>query len=377
MADYQFWISDEEGVRLAPLVHLESAIYTRTVNDWGWCKERFPLNKFDEALIGVDHILEIERRPRVGVAYTTEWVGFLRKWRRFDADNGEPMIELGAMHMAELLDRRLIAFKTDTAQADKSGPADDVMKAFVRENAGNLAPLDEAGRPRDYGTEFSVQADASLGPTVDRQGGWKNLLQTLQQISLSSIPQTPAIYFDIVYAFAGGLATFEFRTYSGQVGTDRSTGLDRVIFSKARENLRAPVYEVDWSQERNYIYGLGPGIGVNRIVDPEKDVPRHTLTKWSRREDYQDARGETDVLGVASRAFEKLQASRPRERFTAELLDTPQHPYGEEWFFGDKAVAEYLSKQFTGNIESVAVEIKPDGSDSISARIESDSYATS
>lgn len=373
-ADYNIFISDPDGVRVAILPQIIRASYVRRQNDWGWATLLFPEELFDRSILEVDGILEIFRRASDEDPFVEEFVGFVRKWIYLDDAEGEVNVEVHAMHMNNLLDRRSIAFRSNRPEADKNGPADDVMKAFVRENCGESAPLDEAGRPRSYGSEFITQADVGAGPNVGRQASFKNLLLTLQQVQESSVTAANAIYFDIGHERVSGLSTFTFRTFQNQIGTDRSltTGTDPVVFSKDRENLKNPVYEVDWSEEWNYIWGLGPGIGTDRIVDPEKDVPRHTLTKWSRRERKQDARGETTQLGVAIRAFEALQTDRPRERFTAQLIDTPQVPYGAAWFFGDKVSAEYLNKTFDGNVEMVSVNIREDGDERITARIDSD-----
>jgi hypothetical protein len=380
MADYQILISDPTGVRKATLTELIEGTYVKVQNDYGVCNLRFPEEVFDRTLLEVDAILEIERRPTGGTAYVPDWQGLIRKWVYSDKPDGTVNVTVNAQHCNELLRRRDIAYRSHLPQAEKTGPADDIMKAYVRENASNLAPVDEAGRARDFGTEFIVAADTGQGPEVSRQGSFKDLLQVLQQISESTIPITGNnIYFGMEYGRSGGLATFTFETYVNQVGTDRTvtSGASPVIFSKARENLKNAVYTVDWSEEWNYIWGLGPGEGSSRIIDPEKDVPRHTLTKWSRRENYQDARGETTQLGVAIKAFERLQKERPRELFTGELIDTPQHPYGEEWFFGDKVTAEFLDKQFDGNIQALQVDILEDGNEVITARIDSDEAATS
>lgn len=378
MADFNIFLSDPDGVRKTLISQIITATYVRRQNDWGWATMVIPDELFDRSLIEVDAIIEIERRNSVGDPFVEEWVGLLRKWRFFDDPQGETNVEMSAMHEVELLNRRDIAYRSNRPEADKSGPADSVMKAFVNENAGAAAPVDEAGRPRSFGSEFFVEADAGVGPNVGRQGSFKNLLLTLKQISQSSITAGNSIYFDIQHERVGGLSTFTFKTFQNQIGTDRSvgTGTDPVVFSEARENLRDPSYEVDWSDEWNYIYGTGPGIGTDRIIDPEKNVPRHTLTKWSRRENHQDARGETTQLGVAIRAFERLQEERPRERFTGQLIDTPSQKYGVDWFFGDKATAEYLDKRFDGNIDMVSVTIKEDGDEEIVARLDSDDAAT-
>jgi hypothetical protein len=359
---------------------LISGSYTLVQNDYGVAVMTFPEELFDRTQLEVDAILEIERKPTGLTSYVQEWQGFIRKWSYVDKPDGTVNVIVTAHHCNELLRRRDIAYRSHLPQAEKTGPADDIMKAYVRENASNLAPVDEAGRARDFGSEFVVEADAGLGPEVSRQGSFKDLLQVLQQISESTIPKDGNnIYFGMEYGRSGGLATFTFKTYVDQVGTDRTVtdGSSPVIFSKARENLKDATYTVDWSEEWNYIWGLGPGEGSTRIIDPEKDVPRHTLTKWSRRENYQDARGETTQLGVAIKAFERLQKERPRELFSGQLIDTPQHPYGSEWFFGDKVTAEFLDNQFDGNIQSLRVDIKEDGDEKITARIDSDAPATS
>jgi len=369
-AEHRLVVRTHDGVYLRELETWESIQYGRFLNNVGWFMIVMSPDGADD-LPDVDRLIEFWRKPEGGEE-RLEMVGFCRYWDWFEAGAGNDRLRIGGEDQMGLLQRRVIAFNATTSQSEKTDEADDLIKAIMRENMGSLAPLDEAGRPRAFpSTHFEVMGDLADAPSVTRSFAWRNVLDVLQEVAESSREQGTPLYFDLEPTGAG---TFAFRTWTNVRGVDRTAtaGLNPLIFSQEAGNLTDPFLREDWRDEWNYIWGGGQGQGTDRVIDPEKDLFRNARSIWARREAFQDAREEETTLGVANRAFERLQKERPVVEFRAELLDRPQSRYGIDWGFGDKVTARYRGRQFDLTIRNVQVTLNSDGEETLSIITEVD-----
>ena len=204
-------------------------------------------------------ILRLRRRPpngrRHGVTWTINTIS--RRVEGFGVN--------------ELLDRRIVAYKAGTAQSTKTGPCDDLMKDVFSDNLGSGASAD-----RNILTAFnlSIAADLSDAPSVTKSFAYENVLETLQAIADTSAGQSLGgvdLFFDI--ACDGYRSNerphFEFRTYTGQPGRDRTDGGGNsaaTVFSLENANIANVHYQRIHSGERNYIYAGGLGLESDRNV---------------------------------------------------------------------------------------------------------------
>jgi hypothetical protein len=324
---------------------------------------------FDVSLIEPDHIVQFWRQAKGGEELHM-MSGLCRKWGWFESSDGEDKFFVEGVDQNDLIDRRIIAYATEESESDKTDNADDLIKAIIRENMGNLAPVDEAARPRAYDPDFfTVMADTAEGPAVTRSFAWRYVLPVIQEIAQSSRDLGSPLYFNIVPSAAP--AVFEFQTFIPYLGVDRSMSSPvPVIFSKEMENLGSPRWEEDWFDERNYVYGGGQGEKDNRIIDPEDDVWRMHKSIWNRRECFQDAREESTQQGVANKAFERMQKERPVVRFDADLLDTPNTRFGTDWNYGDNITARYRGREFSGMVDGYTISVDKFGEETFTARME-------
>lgn len=355
-----------DGAALTTLTQWSHLQYTRTIGGSGWVLVHMTSN-FDWALPDVDLLMEIWRAPDSSSPLKWQCTGFMRKWKvRRVGRNTDALLE-GPTQM-ELLDRKIVAYKGGTDEAEKSGAADDVMKDVVRDNLAPSAGNDPYGRDRNF-VDFTVAADVGEGTTIDIEIEWSNVLKVLNDISDHAHAKNDPIYFDIVRSAE---SAFQFRTYPGQLGLDRTSGPNAITFGEEFGNLQDPVWEEDWSQERNIIYGGGQGVDGDRVIDPEKDVGRIYRTKWNRREAFQDARGESAVLGVARKAFARLVADRPRRRLSGRLISIPGSLFDKDWGFGDKVNAEAFGHIFSGMPRTMTVIVDSVGNEEIDAVLEAE-----
>jgi hypothetical protein len=356
------------GLQLQDLRQIESFAYYRVANDVGGFRMILK-SDFDVSLIEPDHIIQFWRQAKGGEELHM-MSGLCRKWGWFEDRNGEDKFFVDGVDQNDLIDRRIIAYAVGEDEADQTSFSDDLMKVIVRENMGDLAPVDEAGRPRAYDPNyFSVMAFVTEGVAVTRSFAWRYVLPVIQEIAQSSRDLGAPLFFDMVPSATP--AVFEFQTFIPYLGVDRSmSSAVPVIFSKEMENLGSPRWEEDWFDERNYVYGGGQGEKNNRIIDPEDDVWRMHKSIWNRRECFQDAREEETQQGVANKAFERMQKERPVVRFDADLLDTPNTRFGTDWNYGDNITARYRGREFSGMVDGYSISVNEFGEEEFTARME-------
>lgn len=371
MSRHRIVLLTSDGIQLAEINDYISCEYWRTVNGIGGFQFLMGSNFDDRLIAPVDRLIEFWRTPDGGMEQLM-MVGFVRWWEWAETADGHELYSFGGPDQNDLIDRRIVAYYAASAQADKIDNADDMIKAIIRENMGSLAPLDEALRPRAYDPNyFTVAPDYGHAPSITRRFAWRKVLPTIQEICDSSRDLGTPLYFEIV---PGALsAHFEFRTYINLLGVDRTvtTALSPVIFSVDNGNLAEPKKREDWSDEWNYVYGGGQGEETDRIIDPEDDPWRMHRSIYNRRECFQDAREEDTQIGVANKAYQRMQQDRPKIRYAAKLLDSPQSIFGVHWNYGDKVTARYRG-EWDGMINAYRIQLDEDGNEDLTVRLEVD-----
>lgn len=369
-AKHRLVVRTHDGEYLAELDRWTSLQYGRFINNPGWWMMVLP-GDTDPLFPDVDRIIEFYRKP-VGGEERLEMVGFTRYWDWFESGPENELLRIGGEDAIGLLDRRIIAFAAASSQSSKTEPADDILKAIVRENMGVDAPLTEANRPRAFPPDhFEVTNNFGAAPEVARSFAWRNVLDVLVEVAEASGTHGTPLYFDVN---STGPGTFAFNTYVNLIGADRTarTGDKPVVFSRENGNIRNPFLRIDHREEHNYIWGGGQGQESSRVIDPEKDLLRIGRSIWGKREAFQDAREESTVQGVADKAFERLQKDRPRRIFRGELLDTPQTAYGIDWAYGDKITVRYKNEEFEGVVNNINFTVDQNGKETVRSRTEID-----
>jgi hypothetical protein len=360
-ARYEVWICDPAGARIANVArYLRGLTIVRTANDYGSIKLDLT-GDIDETLLRLDGIVEVWRTPPGGSPKL--YTGFMRDFDDAEDEDGQGFISVIAPDANYLLDGRIVAYAAGSAYSRKTDYADDMMKAVVRENLG--ASVGIAARRF---SNLTVQADASLGPSIAKGFAWRNVLLVLQDLQEASRAASDEVHFDIApVASASGMA-YQFRTYAGQLGQDLT---DLAVFGAEWGNLRAPRLSRAHAAEKNYIYAGGGGQGRDRTIVQVTDTVRAGASPWARRERFADGRAET-TAGLTSRGRQALDENRPRGRFEAELLDTPQAPFGLAWDFGDKVSAIFRGQVYTGMVRAVKINLYSDGAEQINAKMDTD-----
>jgi hypothetical protein len=204
-----------------------------------------------------------------------------------------------------------------------------------------------------------VQADLTLGTSIDKGFSWRNVLDVLKEIAdASHSTEATSVYFGIVPLNQGWEC--EFRTNILQWGMDHrypAGAAGAIIFALEFGNLTDALRETDASDENNYAYAGGQGEGLARVIATAEDAARIGQSPFNRCEVFVDAR-DSDVLAkVQSKADGAVRDGRPRDKFSAKLVNTPQHVYGRDYGHGDYVTAVFLGETIDCRIEQVKVTV--------------------
>ncbi len=345
MAKYQVKVYSAAGEHLATFVGWERMAFTRKVNDVSehaieWCGSQREIAEM-AGWFELDGQVEVLRcDPDVGVDWYVEYEGLHRRQRIWKDDKGWHFCSSGYSYM-HLLARRIVAAYAETSGSDKAGPAETVMKAYVREQIGP----DAGERSAPY---FSVEANGGRGNYWSGTGMGKNLLNLLQEIAAVGGGD-----FDVV---GTGHPGYEFRWYTGQRGTDRR---DSVIFSLELGNMANPVWEAAGGQA-NAVLVAGQGEGAERERLWVEDEDAQGLSPWNRIEVFRDARdvpsGDTEALTL--RGQELLAQNRGVRSLRFDVQQTLGYRYGAHYFLGDLVTAQFMGVSVARKITAVTFQVE-------------------
>lgn len=361
---WDIYLDDPSGNLTAILDDHAGFTLVRSANNVGSFSLKLPGN-FDDRLLVEDALIEFWRKSRRGYR-TLESVCLVRGIEPSEDEDGLDVIEISGPDAMDLLNTRIVAYPAESAQSSKSAPADDLIKAVVRENLGSLAiaarSLDSLG--------FIVESDTSAAPAVNKSFAWRNVLATIRDISDAAHESGTDVYYIVKPYILDGGVSFIVGTRTGYISRDHSlqTGSNYVVFSETFQNLARPRLILDYRDEINYIYSGGQNQGEDRFVVEVSDPARVNASPWNRRESFVDSRNYSDAA-AEDRAYTELARSRPRLRFSADLLDTDLYSYGDHWTFGDKVTVQFRDYEFHSMISAVRFSVKDD-TETLEAKLE-------
>lgn len=352
-ARYQLRVfSPITGALVTTITNWNYLNYEKRVNDFHLLTISLESNDPNVAYFLLDAMIEVWRRNDSGTWYK-ELVVLHRTPQYNLYENGRETFTSYARGLNDLLHRRHVVYFANTSYTLKSAAADDVMKAFVRENATSAANI--AARrsfstfdPTVYG--LTVVADESLAPTWAGARAWQNLHDILTDVSLPS-----GTDFEVLRVGDSGLA-FEFRTYYPQRGIDRSASL---TFAPHLGNMKSVVMTKSRTEEANIVYVLGQGEDAARQVVPrEASQAIQDASLWNTIETTRDARSQPGLAELQSFGDEQLKELAAQDQFEFEILQTDSRQYGRDYDVGDIIRAEYRGVNTTKKIVAVKVSIQ-------------------
>lgn len=267
----------------------------------------------------------------------TVWliVGRRRRIERADAGWRE-IVTIRAAHPNHLLARRVVAYDEATAQADKSGAADDLIKAYVREN---FTTATDTARNWSTTTLFTVDGDVLAAPTIAKAASYRTVLTTCQEVAAAASANGTYTNFEVIGTERG---PFRLRTYTGQRGTDRTaTSGQQLTISMAMGEFNGVEIDEDWFDMANAVFAGGGGRQDERLTTFVSDTASIAESPYGWSEWFQNAGGTTDATVLNDEAFRALREHRARILFSGDVRDTEFATFGEEYDWGDRVVGEY------------------------------------
>ena len=353
------WYTDA-GVKLGVIQAFTSLEYVRTENTIGSMMLTIPrqLMRYEDFAVG--QLFEIWREKHGSLELQNDTAYFLQDWQFYTDREGREYIQLFATDANWLLDTAIVWAYAGSAQAEKTGKPDDMMKAIVREQLGDLAIVERR--------KLTVQNNVGAGgASITKAFAYRNVLTVLQELADVANENGVYLVFDVVRTAP---ASFEFRTYAGQRGTDHSrTSGDPRLVGKQYGNLAEASFGTFHSDERNWILVGGKGEESDRMLQEIYNGSRAFASKWNRREYFKDSRDEDTVGGLASDGIAVMNEFKPKQILTGRLLDTTGMQFGVHYQFGDIVTAQAFGYNVDCHVSSVRVKVDQDDGEQIDVRL--------
>ena len=187
-ANIELWIGSPLGQRLRLLLDWRDLYARRKLNDVGELRLTLPRTALPSALLVRDAQLEanLDGARLLGGVWLLRWVERI-------ALHGERLYRLHFVDQISILDNPIIAYPAGTAYTSKSGKADDLIKAFARENLGTLA-TDPA---RNLSSYLTIDANTGQGATTYKVATKRRLLGVCQDLARASAQLGTPLFFDM------------------------------------------------------------------------------------------------------------------------------------------------------------------------------------
>lgn len=326
--------------------------YSKRVDEGG--RLVFQLDGDNAAIATLEHkgIVEVWRRnAEEGIAWYNDFTGLYLDQERRYTDAGQFVAT--CLHPLWLLGTRRILYYAGSLNLSKftNDPAETIMKTLVEYNAGASATVGN-GRLRTPGTlNITCAADTAAGGVVDWYCAWDNLLSSLQALSLIGGGD-----YDLV---ENGAGAWEFRWYTGQLGTDRSAS---VLFSLELGNMRNPVYRRTRSTEATVALVAGQDEGADRKTRIRTGADYAVANDI---ETYINAATATTDAALDAQGDKALRDLQAEHEFTFEVIQGGSKLYGRDYFMGDLVKAKYDTIEVTRKVVGVSVEWLQDGTENV------------
>lgn len=340
-ARYRIDLKSPAGAKVAEASDFIQLSFERRINAPGTFALR--LSGEDEWAQHLEEGCQVEvwrRYPELGIDWYLEAEYLYEDMEDSVPERTRVVVASGRGYLS-LCDRRIVADYAGSARADKTGPAESVMKAIVREQLG----ADAVAERQIPG--LSIEADGAAGSTVSKSFAYRNVLAVLQDLA-----EPGGVDFDVV---GTGPASFEFRTYAPYRGTDRRNA---VVFALNYDNMGDPVWAVTRSSMRNAVLVAGKGEGPARNTVWRTDAG---IAPATRRESFVDARQLETTAALENRGDAELAEVRKLSSLSFDVIQTWSLAYGRDYFLGDLVKAVYMDTAVDKRIVAVKVDVRRDG----------------
>lgn len=365
---YTVYLATPVGQRIAVLT-FTNLTYTLAVNTVSTLKITLPAS-FSDTLIQVDSRIEVWRAVDGGSEYLeADKIWLVQIIDRTLGVHAHTVVT--CVCPVDLLRRRIVAYSAGTAYTNKTGRADDLIKAFARENLTsgmNSTDRDVVGAA-NIGAYFTVEGDVGQGAALSIASTRDTVLDVCRKLCAASATAGIYLAFDVIWDGAG----VALRTYRDQRGVDHRAGegIDPIILSPDFGNMADVRMIEDYSAEATVVIAGGQGVGASRTIATASDPLRQGASPFGHREVFAQANTSDTSTQVADVADARLRAGRPQRSITGRISETPGTRYGVHWGYGDRVTVQVDGINYDARIDSVSIAYTP-GEETINAAIRID-----
>ena len=330
----------------------------------------FPLQEAMRQNISTDWRLEVYRRTSGGELVRvgdTQWIIKLVRYK-VDEQN-EAYLHILAYDAMYMLDKRIVAYVDGTPYTDKTMPADNMLKAIVRENLGSLA----TDYHRDLSNWLVVEQDTSTAPVVTKsEFGLQKVMPVLNDICQLSEAAGMYLSYDVIYDESIGKLIF--RTYTNQRGADRGSNSPSPIYlahhtdpvNVMGSGLNYASIEIDATDERSYIYSGRQAEETNAIFAEIGNSIALDSGPFARSEDFITTGESVEYNDVMTEAHAWMQEKFRNLMLNAHIQETNDMQFGVDYGFGDILALRYLGTTLNVHIDEFKITLAGDGKEDIS-----------
>jgi len=359
MPNYAIWVCNDDYSRRVLLANAGNArtwsrlTYRQAVNDLESCTIELVPNSPKIADISLMKRLLIYRDGVIVFGGLLE----RERWKIGPTAPQGDSYTLNARSAAEYADWRITVPGAGQEHDVKSGPLDDVAKAYVRNHMADLADA-----ARQVGG-LSVQADVGAAASDTVRARYEQLLLLLQKLAIAG-------GFD--WRFVPMANGCEFRTAYPRWGIDRRKGNGinhEMVFSLDRRNFTEMTYVRDLLGHYNHLYVGGQGEGVDRLIVEREDAA--AVTAYKRRERFHSDTRYSLASSLEAQGDIHLAKLAPVEAMTVKPAPGV---WPDQFGLGD-VVTCYANRygrtfRFDGKVAALLIEITPDSIESVTPELE-------
>jgi hypothetical protein len=330
--------------------------YSRRLNDIGAIALTVEGTDENYALFAWDYFIEVMRTSPILGTLQTEETYLVRSKRVFLEDDKE-MLVVGGLSLNHLIARRIIDPTDDPLATNgysvKSGPADTVMRAFAREQMGDLA---SAARRIP---NLTVAPVTGAGIPVDESKRYNLLYNALRDLAIAS-----GIDFQISRTTDANMTLTIVRQGSDKTKSSNYPFGQWVGLTPLRRNLSNPELSIDRTDEQNFAYVLGQGQGEQRIV--LRVAGDTSYSPFARMEYMKDSRNvdKTNTTGLNTAGLTSINKNKVNKNFSFKPLNIePGAIYRDDYDIGDEITALWKGEQLDLRVAGIEITISESGED--------------
>lgn len=342
--------------------------YSRVLNGIGRIALTIPGNSQYRSLFGLDFFLTVMRTdPTSSIrALIKEEDFFVRLTHRFREENDERYV-VGGVSLNHLLKRRIVdpdnALGGGGGYSTKAGAADTVIRAYCDEQM--VTTFD----PTRAFPNLTIAPVAGTGANIGARLRYENLLEQMQDLAYRG-------FTDFIITRTTGnnlLLTI------APIGADKTKDTNYpwnswVGLNPPRGNLQRPSFQIDRTDEQNFVYAQGEGQGINRTL---LKLGGNTVvdSPYNRIEFTNDVRNidKNDPTGMLTGARVAIYDNLPKFDFKFEPTGLePGNVYRQDWDIGDRVTAYW--DDFSQDLRMTEIEIAVSGESGETLKVVSTRY---